>query len=112
VSVVLRRWSETEDVPQLGVLRRRLEAEGLRTAWFSETPGGTQGEHQHPFPETRWVLSGHLHVHAAGEAFLLGPGDRIDVPADTPHRVDVAGLTPVVWVSGAPASALPQASAA
>jgi len=112
VSVVVRRWNEADGLPQLGAIRRKLEAEGLKTAWYSEVPGTSQRDHQHTFPETRWILSGHLTVDVAGETLMLGPGDRIDVPAGTLHHAEVAGLTPVVWVSGAPAAGLPQASAA
>jgi mannose-6-phosphate isomerase-like protein (cupin superfamily) len=107
VSITVRRWNRPEDELQLGTLRRQLEAEGMRTAWYSEVPGVVFDEHQHGFAESRWVLSGYLHVEAGGRFFALGPGDRIDLPAHTLHRVHVLGLTPVVYVTGAPPDAAP-----
>jgi len=112
VSLQVRKWDLPEAQLQLGTLRRQLEAEGMRTAWYSEVPGVVFPEHQHVFEESRWVLSGYLHVEAAGELFALGPGDRIDLPARTPHRVQVLGLAPVVYVTGAPPDALPHPAAA
>jgi quercetin dioxygenase-like cupin family protein len=112
VSITVRKWDQPEAQLQLGVLRRQLEAEGMRTAWFSEVPGVVFPEHQHGFDESRWVLSGYLDVEAAGEFHSLGPGDRIDLPAHTPHRVRVLGLTPVIYVTGAPADAFPHTAAA
>ena len=112
MSITVRKWGQSETQLQLGTLRRQLEAEGMRTAWYSEVPGVVFPEHAHVFDESRWVLSGYLHIEAAGEFFSLGPGDRIDLPAHTPHRVQVLGLTPVVYVTGAPADAFPHTAAA
>ncbi len=36
------------------------------------------------------------------DAFDLGPGDRLDLPAGTRHAIDVVGLAPVVFVTGSP----------
>jgi quercetin dioxygenase-like cupin family protein len=112
VSIRVQKWERPAGQLQLGALRRQLETEGMRTAWYSEVPGIVFPEHQHTFDESRWVLSGYLHVEAGGERYALGPGDRIDLPAHTPHRVQVLGLTPVVYVTGAPADAFPRTVAA
>lgn len=112
MSVSVRKWERPEAQLQLGTLRRELEAEGMRTAWYSEVPGAVFAEHAHAFDEARWVLSGYLHVEVQGESYALGPGDRIDLPAQTPHRVRVLGLTPVIYVTGAPPDALPRPATA
>lgn len=112
MSISVRKWDLPEAQLQLGALRRQLEAEGMRTAWYSEVPGVVLPEHAHAFGESRWVLSGYLRIEAAGEFFALGPGDRIDLPAHTPHRVHVLGLTPVIYVTGAPPDAFPHPAAA
>ena len=112
MSITVQKWKLPESQLQLGTLRRQLETEGMTTAWYSEVPGVVFPEHQHTFRESRWVLSGFLHIEAAGETHALGPGDRIDLPAHTPHRVQVLGLTPVVYVTGAPADELPRPVAA
>jgi len=67
-------------------------------------------EHEHSFQESRWILSGFLLLEAGGEEYTLGPGDRIDLPARTPHSSHVLGLTPAVYVTGAPAAAFPRSS--
>jgi quercetin dioxygenase-like cupin family protein len=59
----------------------------------------------------RWVLSGFLQVEAAGDVYVLGPGDRLDLPAHTPHHLEVLGLAPVVYITGAPAGTVPQPAA-
>jgi quercetin dioxygenase-like cupin family protein len=108
VSITVRKWQGPEAALQLGTIRRQLEAEGMRTAWYSEVPGVVFPEHQHAFGESRWVLSGHLRIEAAGRDYVLEPGDRIDLPPLTPHRAQVLGLAPVVFVTGAPPAAFPQ----
>jgi quercetin dioxygenase-like cupin family protein len=112
VTISVRKWALPDGQLQLGAIRRQLEAEGMRTAWYSEVPGVVFPEHAHVFGESRWVLSGFLHIEAAGEFFSLGPGDRIDLPAHTPHRVRVLGLAPAVYVTGAPADLFPRPAAA
>jgi quercetin dioxygenase-like cupin family protein len=108
VSITVRKWGLPEVQLQLGTIRRQLEAEGMRTAWYSEIPGGVFPEHQHTFRESRWVLSGHLRIEAGGREYLLEPGDRIDLPALTLHRAAVVGLAPVIFVTGAPPEAFPR----
>src|SRR5574341_2345088 len=85
---------------QLSTLRRPREQQGMITAWWSDVPGTRIPVHVHHFPETRWVLSGDLRVTADGEVHDLGPGDRLDLPAKTPHASEVVGLSPVVYVTG------------
>jgi quercetin dioxygenase-like cupin family protein len=107
----LTRWNAEGGVPQLSELRRRLGGEGMVTAWWSEVPGTHSGVHSHPFPETRWVLTGFLRVTVGKEVFDLGPGDRLDVPAGAEHSVEVVGLAPVVYVSGTTERSLAPAGA-
>ncbi len=53
MSVTVRKWQEPEDMLQLGIIRRRLEAEGMASAWYSEAPGAAFPEHRHSFSESR-----------------------------------------------------------
>ena len=110
----VKRWNPQAGPLQLSTLRQVLQGEGMITAWWSDLPGTRSPAHAHPFPETRWILSGFLRVALGGEVVELGPGDRIDVPAGTVHTAEVMGLAPVVYVTGttdrsaAPAFALPK----
>ncbi len=107
----LTRWNAEGGVPQLSELRRRLGGEGMVTAWWSEVPGTNSGMHSHPFPETRWVLTGFLRVTVGKEVFDLAPGDRLDVPAGAEHSVEVVGLAPAVYVTGTTERSLAPAGA-
>lgn len=70
------------------------------TAWWSDVPGARTAAHAHPFPETRWVLSGYLRVIVGDEVHDLRPGDRLDVPAGVSHASEVLGLAPAIYVTG------------
>jgi quercetin dioxygenase-like cupin family protein len=104
VTLAARHWDPRLGPLQLAMLRRALEREGMVTSWWSDVPGTQVAMHAHAFPETRWVLEGYLRVTAGGDAFELGPGDRLDLPAGTPHATEVLGLGHVVYVSGMPKS--------
>ena len=97
---MVKRWDAATGALQLSTLRAALEREGMITAWWSDVPGTTIPTHTHHFPETRWVLSGFLRVTAAEQVIELGPGDRLDLPAGTPHSSEVMGLAPAVYVTG------------
>ena len=97
---MVTRWDSAVGPLQLSTLRAALEREGMITAWWSDVPGTMIPMHSHHFPETRWVLSGYLRVTASETVFELGPGDRLDLPAGTPHASEVMGLAPAVYVTG------------
>ena len=96
----VKRWDPAMGPLQLTTLRQCLEREGMITAWWSDVPGTRIPEHAHRFPETRWLLSGYLRVTAGKEVIDLGPGDRLDLAAGTPHSSEVVGLSPAVYVTG------------
>lgn len=96
----VRRWDPALGSLQLSTLRAALEREGLATAWWSEVPGTSVAQHEHPFPEARWVLDGFLRVHIGSEVVELGPGDRLDLPPGTKHGFEVLGLAPAIFVTG------------
>ena len=96
----VKRWDPATGPLQLSTLRQALHREGMVTAWWSDVPGARTSAHVHPFPETRWVLSGFLKVTVGGEALELGPGDRLDLPPGTRHLTEVVGLAPAIYVTG------------
>ncbi len=93
MTLAARPWD-----PRLGPLQ-------VATAWWSDLPGARMTEHAHAFPETRWVVEGFLRVTAGAEAVDLGPGDRLDLPPNLPHTIEVLGLAQVIYVSGMPGGA-------
>ena len=102
----VKRWDPATGPLQLSTLRTALQQEGLSTAWWSEVPGTRVPQHEHPFPEARWVLSGFLRVFIGNDVVELGPGDRLDLPHGTTHGFEVVGLSPAVFVTGANERAL------
>ena len=102
MTLAARRWDPGLGPLQLVTLRRALEREGMVTAWWSDVPGTRVPVHTHTFPETRWVLEGYMRVTAGSDAIELGPGDRLDLPPNTPHTTEVIGLGQVIYVSGTP----------
>ncbi len=97
----LTRWNK-ETVPSLEALRTALTGEGFQTSEWADPPGTVYPVHTHGYPEVRWVVHGHLRIGfpESGEEFILKPGDRLDVPADAPHWVDVDPLSPVLYLIG------------
>jgi len=100
VTLARRPWDPRLGPLQVATLRRALEREGMVTAWWSDLPGTRMAEHEHAFPETRWVVEGYLRITAGAETVELGPGDRLDLPPNLPHTIEVLGLAQVIYVSG------------
>jgi quercetin dioxygenase-like cupin family protein len=98
--LTVKRWDDSTGPLQLSTVRAVLQQEGMATAWWSEVPGTNVPQHEHPFPEARWVLSGFLRVHVGDEVVELGPGDRLDLPPGTKHGFEVVGLSPAIYVTG------------
>ena len=102
MTLVAKPWNPLIGPLQVATLRRVLEREGMVTAWWSDVPGARLPLHAHAFPETRWVVEGYLRITAGSDAVDLGPGDRLDLPANLQHATEVIGLAQVVYVSGKP----------
>ena len=96
----LTRWMK-ETMPSLESLRSMLTGEGLTVSEWTDPAGTVYPVHTHEYPEVRVVVRGHLRVGLpeTGEEFTLGPGDRLDLPADTPHWADVGEHEPVVYLA-------------
>ncbi len=98
----LIRWNQTT-APSIETLRGALIGEGFRISEWSDPAGTIYPAHAHEYPEARVVVRGYLRVGLpeSGEEFVLGPGDRLDLPANTPHWADVNTNGPVVYLSAA-----------
>jgi quercetin dioxygenase-like cupin family protein len=96
----LTRWNK-ETAPSLEVLRSTLTGEGLSVSEWTDPAGTVYPVHTHEYAEVRVVVIGHLRIGLpdTGEEFILNPGDRLDLPANTPHWADVFGHGPVVYLS-------------
>jgi quercetin dioxygenase-like cupin family protein len=77
-------------------MRLRLQAAGYLVSRYDYPPGTRFPDHTHAFNKKDGVLKGRFLIRAAGREFMLGPGDVIDVPANTPHSAEVVGDETVV----------------
>ena len=78
-------------------LREQLVRNGLRPSRWSNGPDAVYGEHQHPYGKVLLVAAGSITVRINGGARVvtLKRGDRLDLPAQTPHSA-VVGADGVV----------------
>ena len=96
----LTRWNK-ETLPSLEALRSALTGEGLNVLEWTDPAGTVYPVHSHDYAEVRVVVRGLLRVGLpeTGEELTLGPGDRLDLPANSPHWADVSGQGPVIYLS-------------
>ena len=64
-------------------------AEGLQPHAWSNGPGYVYPEHQHPYHKVLYCTAGSITVHTPDGDVALGPGERLDLPAGTPHSATV-----------------------
>lgn len=100
--VDVQRWDEDEDgAVDERALREALEARGYRVSRHVYPPGTEFPEHTHDVDKIDAVVSGRFRVTLEGEEVVLGPGDRVEVPAGTEHTAEVVGEEPVVSLDAA-----------
>ena len=64
-------------------------SEGLHPHGWSNGPGATYGEHEHDHHKVLVCTAGSITFHTPSGDIALGPGDRLDLPAHTPHAATV-----------------------
>ena len=83
------------------LLREKLEAGGYQVALQLLAPGTAFAAHCPCEARVAAVFSGRLQVVIAGRMHLLGPGDRVDIPAGVPVTAEVVGDEPVLCLDAA-----------
>jgi hypothetical protein len=68
-------------------LETRMRDQGLAPAPWSNLPGERFEEHAHDFDKIVVVVEGSITfgMPGYGVGFMLGPGERLDLPAQTRH---------------------------
>ncbi|HYX21931.1 MAG TPA: cupin domain-containing protein [Thermoanaerobaculia bacterium] len=99
-AVRVERWPRGDGAPTEKRMMRALELEGFDVLVTTYRPGTVFPEHEHPRPKCDAVLEGVLRVTVDGNAFDLGAGDRIYLPAGTRHAAEVVGQETVVSLDG------------
>lgn len=63
-----------------------LEQEGFpEPVAVTREPGGSLGEHEHPFEAKALIVQGEMHIRMRGEDHHYKVGDVFHVPAHLPH---------------------------
>lgn len=100
MSIEVERWSE-QTTPDPNKLKTHMSSEGYSVFQWSDEPGTRYGPHAHGEDQSHWILSGELELHVGYETYVLGPGDRDFLPANTMHSASVPGDKPVTYLIGA-----------
>jgi quercetin dioxygenase-like cupin family protein len=96
----LERWSRRDGSLTEKRLMRVLELEGYDVLVYTYRAGTVFPEHEHPRAKCDAVLEGVLRVTVGAEAFDLGAGDRLYLPAGTRHTAQVMGSGTVLSLDG------------
>ena len=79
-------------------VERRLRAEAVHCYQWSNRPGALYAVHDHPYRKILYVASGSITFTPAGQHRVeMQAGDRIDLPAGTPHGAVVGKDGVVCW---------------
>jgi len=81
----VRPW-DAQGPPDAEHMTTVLAEEGYESIHaFQDRPGSYYPDHEHPYIEVRWLVSGEVSFGVDGETYTLQPGDRLDMPANTVH---------------------------
>jgi hypothetical protein len=96
----VERWQEVYP-PNPAMLRLQMVNAGYTVFQWSEAPNQLVGSHKHSVRTSRWVISGNLEVvvERIGR-YVLGPGDRDEMPPEIYHTSRVLGGAPVIYLLG------------
>ena len=100
MSIQVERWSEATP-PDPQEIKTHMGNEGYSVFQWSDAPGTKYGPHAHGEDQSHWILSGELELRVGYETYILGPGDRDFLPANTMHSAVVPGDQPVTYLIGA-----------
>ncbi|MGZ3772471.1 MAG: cupin domain-containing protein [Pseudobdellovibrionaceae bacterium] len=95
--MIITRW-QAPIVPNKEQIHNILQSEGLEPYDEIYEPQTKVPEHRHPFAEIRIIASGEMIFNISGNQFVLRPGDRVEIPANTKHSHIAQGFEPCVCV--------------
>lgn len=95
--MIITRW-QAPLVPNKEQAQMILQSEDLDTFEEVYEPQKKVQDHRHPFAEVRIVVSGEMIFNISGNQFVLRPGDRVEIPANTRHSHIAQGNQPCVCI--------------
>ena len=66
-------------------------SECIRFSCYTGKPGTQSDLHTNKGDDCTYVLQGELKIEAAGEIYIIGPGDAFYMPSDLPHKATILG---------------------
>lgn len=97
--MIIHRW-QAQTLPTIQQMKILFEQEGLDPIEESYEPHIKISEHKHPFCEIRMVLQGEMIFNVKGNQFVLRPGDRVEIPANTKHSHTAHGSQSCICICG------------
>lgn len=94
------RWNKPKK-PTLEELQKMLTAQGLEHDLYSDSPGTKYGRHKHAFDDFIVIVAGKMRIVTDTQDWVMKPGDRLDLPANTSHSAEVVGREEVQYLSAA-----------
>jgi quercetin dioxygenase-like cupin family protein len=79
-------------------VEQKLRAEADHCYQWSNGPGAIYSVHDHPYRKILYIERGSITFTPAGKAaIVMTPGDRLDLPAGTPHAAVVGAEGVTCW---------------
>jgi quercetin dioxygenase-like cupin family protein len=79
-------------------VEQKLRAEADHCYQWSNGPGAVYAVHDHPYRKILYVAQGSITFTPQGKpAIVVNPGDRLDLPAGTPHGAVVGSEGVTCW---------------
>lgn len=72
-------------------------AEDLDPHGWSNSPGAVYARHEHEYDKVLYCIQGSIVFHTSEGDVRLAPGDRLDLPAGTPHSATVGADGVTCW---------------
>lgn len=94
MDVKVTRWQQGE-APLQNNLVDAMKSEGLVPFVEDDEPGHFYEAHIHPNDEVIVMVSGEITFGVGDEKWVLGPGDRLDLAANTSHWAETRGEGPI-----------------
>jgi len=94
VELKITRWAKQEAPVQTNLVDA-MKSEGLVAYFEDDEPGHEYEAHTHPNDEVIVVVSGEITFGVGDEEWILRPGDRLNLPANTSHWAETGGEGPV-----------------
>jgi quercetin dioxygenase-like cupin family protein len=88
------------NIPSEGEAEAKLHKEGYESFRWHDVPGASYPNHRHSNDECIWVLKGEMTFKIVDQMYQLKAGDRIYLPAKTPHEVAVPSDAGVTYLVG------------